>query len=145
VTEPRFPKTNAKFHQKSDELKNRVEICSHGLIGIEVNKTVGQADVGDEPLRNPKNHPELLGPKSDDAPAYRSSRRDTILSSGPALSTSCAKSDHNSSISRHLSSGLSDRTSGSLSRSIRESYHISDRLSTFGCAGGQLGGNAEPV
>jgi len=68
VIEPRFPKTNAKFHQKSDELKNRVEICSHGLIGIEVNEAVGQADVGDEPLRNPKNHPELLGPKSDDAP-----------------------------------------------------------------------------
>jgi hypothetical protein len=31
-----------------------------------------------------------------------------------------------------LSSGLSDRTSGSLSRSIPESYHISVWLSRFG-------------
>jgi hypothetical protein len=43
-----------------------------------------------------------------------------MFSFGASPSTCCARSDQSSSISRHLSSGPSDCTSGNLSRSINE-------------------------
>src|ERR1700738_1901909 len=43
-----------------------------------------------------------------------------MFSFGASPSTCCATSDESSSISRHLSSGPSDCTSGNLSRSIDE-------------------------